>query len=71
MDAPRFELHCCDADGSNEELVDDNLDLADFARANADGLEVWEIDPIKALEVGAEHRMGGGAAPIFTVKRVA
>lgn len=66
---PRFELITSDASGENPETVDADLNLDEFCVDN--DLDLKDCAAIHDLEIGGEYRMGGGAAPIATVRRVA
>lgn len=63
----RFELFW--VSGDSEELVDEYLDLSEFYADN--DLDAVDISGIEALAVGEAHYMGGGAAPVFGVRRLA
>jgi hypothetical protein len=44
--------------------------LEEFLLAN-DALDAADVSVLAGLRVGDEHVLGGGAAPAFTVRRVA
>lgn len=46
------------------------IDLEEFIRDNADGLHPEEHAELRSLEVGGVLAYGGGAAPIFVVRRL-
>jgi len=44
-------------------------DLEAFLTDNAEGFSEEEVDAIRALQPGREMTIGGGAAPLFTLRR--
>ena len=61
--AKRFELWDVDA----AMLIDRNVDLADFAVSN--DLASDDLNQISRLNIGAAKSFGGGAAPLFALRR--
>lgn len=61
---PRYSLEVEGIEGAA--TVDD---LEAFLADNADGFSEEEVAEIRALQSGQETNMGGGAAPLFTLRR--
>lgn len=68
MTPARYQLSVSNADGSNEETIDSNVDLGEFYAAN--DLEPVSVNRIGDLKVGEEWATGGGASPVFILKRM-
>jgi hypothetical protein len=62
----RFDLIVSNAEGTDPQTTE-AIDLGEFYAAN--DLDPEDVNAIGALAVGEEHRMGGGAAPIFAIRR--
>jgi len=58
----QFEVRCENADGTDEEEVG-TFALGDFGCDET-------VDALRALAVGQEIALGGGAQPIFRYKRI-
>lgn len=54
--------------GGPDLILDDNVDLADFLKVN--DLEPDEVNRIGRLEVGEAVMFGGGAAPLYALRRM-
>jgi hypothetical protein len=66
MNAPREkQFALLDED---EGVIESDVELGQFAVEN--DLEPHELNAIGALAVGDEYRFGGGAAPMFLLRRV-
>jgi hypothetical protein len=66
MNAPREkQFALLDED---EGVIESDVNLGEFAVEN--DLEPEELNAIGRLAVGDDFRMGGGAAPIFLLRRV-
>jgi hypothetical protein len=50
-------------------MVEWSGSLDEFMSANLDGLEPEQIAAVKALLPGDEMQIGGGAVPLFTLRR--
>lgn len=65
----RYALVALSQADDSETVTDADLDLSDFFVVN--DMDAEECNAIAALSVGEEHRMGGGAAPLVAVRRIA
>lgn len=61
----------CHLRGAKFTLNGEEVFFEDFIRDNREGLDPEEIDAIRLMRPNAEMRFGGGAAPIFVLRRVA
>jgi hypothetical protein len=52
-------------------LNDEPVDILDFLDANAEGLDADEQAAIVRLQIGQEFAIGGGAAPLSVLRRIA
>lgn len=52
-------------------LDGEHVDIVDFLATNLDAIEEEKLLEIEGMEVGDEVLLGGGAAPFFTLARVA